>query len=181
MEHRIETPRLYLRPWTEVDVPLWHQLSTDVGYNVFAPPGAFLVADDDGARAAIRARRALLADGLGKWPAFTRETDLFVGTCGLDPCAVRGEPSVELGFRLLLAHWGCGFGTELARAMLQYGLDTLGRTRVHAFALPQNRASRAILHKIAMVPDGLLEHGGLIHDLFVTPKLTATLPTSASA
>lgn len=168
---RIETPRLYLRPWTEVDVPLWHQLATDLGYNVFSPPGVFLVADDEGALAAIRKRRGLLVDGLGKWPAFNRDTDQFVGTCGLDPVDVRGAPSVELGYRLLLAHWGRGYGTELAGAMLRYGLTTLGRARVHAFSLPQNRASRAILHKIGMIPDGMIEHGGLNHDLFVASNL----------
>lgn len=166
---RIETPRLYLRPWTESDVPLWHQLAMDVGYNVFAPPGAFLVSDDEGALAAIRKRRALLADGLGKWPAFIRDTNQFVGTCGLDPVVVRGEPSVELGYRLLLAHWGRGYGTEIAGAMLQYGVATLGRARVHAFSLPQNRASCAILRKIGMVADGTIVHGGLDHDLFVVP------------
>jgi len=167
LAQRVDTPRLYLRPWAEADVPLWHQLSTDVGYNVFAPPGAFLVADDDGALAAIRKRRSLVADGLGKWPAFTRDTDQFVGTCGLDPVNVHGDSSVELGYRLLLTHWGRGYGTELAGAMLRYGLTTLGRPRVHAFSLPQNRASCAILRKIGMVPDGTIEHGGLVHDLFV--------------
>ena len=89
-----------------------------------------------------------------------------MGTCGLDPYVVRGEPSVELGYRLLLAHWGRGYGTELARAALHHGLVRLGRPQVHAFALPQNRASCAILHKLGMTPDGTLDHGGLRHDLF---------------
>lgn len=167
----LETERLVLRPWRDDDVPLWHVLANDVGYNCFAPPGVFAVADDDGARAWIRRRNARAGEGLGKWPIFTRDGGAFVGTCGLDPCELAGRDTVELGYRLLLAHWGRGYAREAARRMLRHGF-ALGWSPVHAFALRQNRASVAVLEAIGFAPAGTHVHAGLEHALFA-----ATPPT----
>jgi ribosomal-protein-alanine N-acetyltransferase len=164
---RVETGRLYLRPWRDDDLPLWHHLAQDVGYNCFAPPGAFLVRDDAEALAWIHRRNAHAAEGLGKWPVFTREGDTFVGTCGLDPCEIAGEPTVELGYRLLLYAWGHGYAREAAKGMLAHAFGTLGLHRVHAFALRQNRASTAVLRDLGFAPHGEHVHGGLPHLLFV--------------
>lgn len=172
---RIETERLVLRPWTLDDVDLWHQLAGDVGYTAFAPPGAFSVDDDEGARVFLRERVAQGARGLGKWPVFTRDGGVFVGTCGLSEYPIRDVPSVELGYRLLLAHWGRGYATEAARAMLDHGLRTLGRPRVHAFVAPENHASLRVIASLPFVRDGELIHAGLRHLLFVssTPEASS--------
>jgi [ribosomal protein S5]-alanine N-acetyltransferase len=148
---------------------LWHELARDVGYNCFAPPGVFSVRDDAEALAWIHRRNARSAEGLGKWPIFTREGGTFVGTCGLDPCDLGGVETVELGYRLLLGAWGHGYAREAARAMLTHGLETLGHPRVHAFVLRQNRASVAVLRDVGFVPAGDHVHAGLPHLLFVAP------------
>lgn len=43
----IETRRLTLREWCEMDVDCYLRLSRDVGYNCFSPPGAYLVRDEE--------------------------------------------------------------------------------------------------------------------------------------
>lgn len=54
----------------------------------------------------------------------------------------------ELIYALTPAVWGSGLGTELARAILAHGLDTLRLTEVHATVAAPNEASLAVLTKL---------------------------------
>lgn len=167
----LETERLALRNWLESDVPSYTRLSEDVGYNCFSRPGHFLVRSVEEAQAKIRDRMALFDKrGLGKFPIFLRDTGEFIGTCGLEPFEFGHQPEVELGYRLCLKHWGQGYATEAASAVLRYGFGTLGLYKVMAFALPQNVASLKILEKLGGVYLHDFFHADLAHRLYNLPR-----------
>ncbi|WP_069741735.1 GNAT family N-acetyltransferase [Streptomyces sp. EN23] len=54
----------------------------------------------------------------------------------------------EIIYALASAAWGFGLGTELARAVIAHGFDTLGLDEVHATVAAANKASLTLLDRI---------------------------------
>ncbi|MEV4113840.1 GNAT family protein [Nonomuraea sp. NPDC049695] len=69
----------------------------------------------------------------------------------------------EIIYALTPEVWGSGLGTELARAIVDYGFDTLGLKEVHATVAAANSASLAVLDRIGFehVRDITEENGGI--------------------
>lgn len=83
----------------------------------------------------------LAARGIQYWPMFLIENGDFVGACGLRP---HGE-IFAFGFHLRPAHWGRGYATEAARAVIDYAFNALGQTTLFAGHHPQNERSKRAL------------------------------------
>jgi RimJ/RimL family protein N-acetyltransferase len=144
----LETERLIVRNWRPSDVHCYMTLSKDVGYHCFSRPGFFLVHSVEEAQDKIRERIDFFNErGLGKFPVFRKDTGEFIGTCGLGIFDVDGAGEVEVGYRLCLKHWGHGYATESAVAVLRYGFVERKLETIRAIALPQNAASLRILEK----------------------------------
>mgnify|MGYP001559627353 FL=1 len=164
---KLETKRLIIREWRETDVDHYLTSSKDVGYNVFSIPGQFLVIDKNEAIKIIKQRILRFEQkGLGKFLVFLKGSEQFIGTCGLDYYNLDGRQEMELGYRLLLNHWGKGYATEAAEAILNYGLVNLKIPRIIAFAIPQNTQSLKIIEKLGFRFLNEFEHAGLLHKLF---------------
>jgi RimJ/RimL family protein N-acetyltransferase len=67
----------------------------------------------------------------------------MVGACCLDGCD--GIP--ELGYWIGVPFWGCGYGTEAARALIGRAFNALGHKAVTACARVTNPVSRHVLEK----------------------------------
>ena len=172
----LETERLILRNWRESDIDHYLVLAGDVGYHCFSQPGRFLVRNAKEARAKVRERMVLFdRRKLGKFPIFLKknglkETGEFIGTCGIEPFNVDGQPEVELGYRLCLEFWGKGYAREAATAVLKYGFDDLKLPKLVAFVLPQNRASVRILQQLGFQYLRDFKHADLCHRLYEFPR-----------
>lgn len=69
----------------------------------------------------------------------------------LDLAAAIGEcpdPAVEAGYILAQRYWGQGYATEVARALVKYGVDVVGRPHVIAVADVGNADSHKVLRKV---------------------------------
>ena len=53
-----------------------------------------------------------------------------------------------IGYSVLPAFWGQGFGTELAALLVEFATDTLGAPEVRATTLDDNPASARVLEKL---------------------------------
>lgn len=175
-EMMVVTERLILRNWRESDADHYLVLAGDVGYHCFSRPGRFMVRNAKEARAKVR-ERMLLFDRrrLGKFPIFLKKSGLkepgeFIGTCGIEPFNVDGQPEVELGYRLCLKFWGKGYAKEAAAAMLKYGFDDLKLPKIMAFVLPQNRASVRILEQLGFQYLRDFVQAELCHRLYEFPR-----------
>ncbi|MER6145928.1 GNAT family N-acetyltransferase [Streptomyces sparsogenes] len=74
-----------------------------------------------------------------------RRSGLLVGHAEIKPTDVGGH---EIIYALAPTEWGVGLGTELAEAIVAYGFDTLGLTRVYATVAAPNEASLTLLGRI---------------------------------
>jgi len=96
-----------------------------------------------------------------------------VGFAGLVPCSDLGERDYEIGFVLGHEFWGRGFATEIGRAQIEYGLNTLGCERLLAKVAPQNRASISVLNKLGMEHHATIETKDRgIREVYVTRRHT---------
>lgn len=167
----LETERLIIRPWQKSDVAYWKAMAMDVGYNVFAPPGSYAVKDNAAAEQKIGARIKLFDEArIGKMPVFEKRCGAFVGTCGGDFFPHNGTEEVELGYRLMLDHWGKGYATEAAKAMLDYLLDDVELRRVYAFVHAKNPQSIRVLEKAGFNYVNEFVWLGLPHKLYRVQK-----------
>jgi ribosomal-protein-alanine N-acetyltransferase len=62
----------------------------------------------------------------------------------------------EMGWALGVAYRGQGYATEAARALMDYGFNSLGLHRIHADTSTDNVASWRVMERLAMRREGLL-------------------------
>ncbi len=97
--------------------------------------------------------------GIGRWAVELKENSEFIGWCGLKFLA--DEQVYDLGYRFLEDHWGNGYATEAAQAVLDYGRQHLAGARIIGKAMVDNSASIRVLEKIGMRFEAhTIEHGG---------------------
>ncbi len=80
-----------------------------------------------------------LAEQAPVFSMLDRDTDAFIGNIELMDIA---DGAGELGIAITAAMQDKGYGTEAVRAMVEYGMDTLGLRRVFLKVFPNN--ARAI-------------------------------------
>lgn len=87
---------------------------------------------------------------LGLWATIFKETNQFIGRCGLLPWTVDGKYEVEVAYTIRKDYWGQGLGSEAAQAILHYGFNQLHLTRLICLIDPDNQASIKVATKIGM-------------------------------
>jgi len=97
--------------------------------------------------------------GFGPWATLEGSSGRLVGETGLCPLESTG-PEIELMYLFERDAWGRGLATEAAQAWLRVAFDVLGLSHVIALAWPANGASRRVMAKVGMRPDGGGRHYG---------------------
>ena len=82
-----------------------------------------------------------------------RDADELLGSVSLRRYA--RDRRAELGYWLGADAWGCGYATEAAGALLDFGFAELGLSRVYAHVLEGNAASCRVLEKLGMINEGI--------------------------
>lgn len=89
--------------------------------------------------------------GFGQWAAMLKDTDAFVGQCGLVMQRdVDGRDEVEIGYSFLRRYWNRGLATEAARACRDYGFGTLKLRRLVSLIDRGNVASVRVAEKVGL-------------------------------
>lgn len=156
-EPRLETDRLWLRPFTLADAPEVKRLvgEPDIAATTLNIPHPY---PEGAAEQWILSHQPRFVDGTFVHFAITlKPDDRLVGAIGLHL-----EPEhrrAEMGYWAGKPYWGQGYTTEAARAVLAYGFEQLGLNRIYAEHFSTNPASGRVMQKIGMVYEGeLREH-----------------------
>lgn len=142
------TPRLRIRPLASDDLDVLHDFSNDPEVVRYVGDGQ----PQDRATTAkwiTNAAGSLPRTGLGSRGVVLTATGELIGWAGL--VARDGEPNPELIYGFAKDHWGKGYATEAARAVL----ETRDGRSVDATIDPDNAASRRVLDKLGFRPVGL--------------------------
>lgn len=146
----LETERLMLRRPTLADVKAIARLANDrrIAENTRRLPHPYSLDD------AIEFVRATANDNRGT--VFLIENDFVpIGMVGID----WREPDLpELGYWLGVEHWGRGFGTEAARAVIDFTFEEFDVEQLMSGARVTNPSSRNILEKCGFQWSGVELH-----------------------
>ena len=104
--------------------------------------------------------------GHGLYLVVLKETQELVGICGL---LKRDQfKDADLGYAFLPEFWSRGFAFESAAAVLEYGRETLGMSKVIALVNPANTPSIKLLEKLgfSFAETVKMEPGGGMADVY---------------
>lgn len=156
----LTTPNLILRPYALSDASYVAKYAGDEGLAEWTSsiPHPY---DADMAQAWIRS----ISDPCISIPPKSRVEIVFavesrilghvIGSVGLT--LDKGEDeTAEIGFWIGKPYWKCGFCTEAAKAVLQYGFISLNLNCIYATHFTGNIASGKVLLKLGMSHEGIL-------------------------
>lgn len=111
-------------------------------------------------------------NGVQYWPIFEKQTDEFVGCCGLRPWVYSPPEGHELGFHLLKAKWGHGYAFEAAQGVVHHGFEKLQFPVLRAGHHPDHVNSKKILVKLGFqfVNEVFYKPTGLMHPTYKLVK-----------
>jgi ribosomal-protein-alanine N-acetyltransferase len=146
----IQTPRLALRDFVSTDAGAVHNYHSHPSY-----PWHFYESASPTHEESQRFVQRFL-DQQGQKPrtffqlAITLPTGELIGNCGVR----QRNPAVDeadVGYELSPSHWGNGYATEAAAAMIAFGFRSLLIKRITARCLSENTASSKVLRRLGMV------------------------------
>jgi len=148
----LRTDRLLLRRWLPSDLAPFAALNADPNVTEYLPT---VLSRSDSDAFVARAESHFEQHGFGLWVVEIPEVSPFAGFLGLSTPRFEAHftPSVEIGWRFSTEHWGRGYATEGARAVLAFGFDVLHLEEIVSFTVPQNIRSRRVMEKIGMTHD----------------------------
>jgi len=151
----LQTDRLTLRPLQPADAAAYAAMRFHPAVSKWLPP-----AQGDPLEAALGSIARFAAGWQERqrapWGVF-RDGEL-IGHGGLNFVPEFGE--TEVLWALHPDAWGKGYATEVARAALGYGFDTLGLELIFAITLPDNVASQAVMKRLGLTYRRRVEYKG---------------------
>lgn len=151
MNFRIETPRLFLRPWETADRPVFECFVADTEMMRFISRGR--VWNQSGIDAYFnRQARNLACYECCVGAAVSREDNTIIGMGGIQPLERAGV--FELAWWIWRDYWNRGLATEMAQACRDYAFKTLKLPEVLAIIDPANLASIRVAEKLGMRNEG---------------------------
>lgn len=144
----VETERLTLRRLTVDDAefvfallnePSWLRFIGDKGVRTLEDARAYI---ENGPLAMYQ------RFGFGLYVTERRTDGVSMGMCGL--IKRDGLDDVDIGFAFLPAYWGRGYAFEAAAAVMDYGRNVIGLTRIVAITAPDNESSARLLEKLGL-------------------------------
>lgn len=92
--------------------------------------------------------------GFGLYVTERRADGVPMGICGL----IKRDwlEDVDIGFAFLPRYWGRGYAHEAAAAVMEYGRNALGLSRIVAITSPDNASSARLLEKLGLRFDRMI-------------------------
>ncbi len=154
----IQTPRLVLRPWQLMDVDEVLDYASDEEFARYVGmPQPY-----ERRHAEEFVARMLLRD----WdvhPTFAITLDgVAIGDMNIRIDAV--HHLAEIGYGISRTHWGKGYTTEAARAVISWAFETFTLAKVMGRADSRNVASWKVMEKLGMHREGLLRGHRLLRE-----------------
>ncbi len=153
----LETERCILRETTEEDVDAFYRIYAEPSVTAFME-NLFPDREEELRYMADYREKVYALYGFGIWSIILKETGEVIGRAGLD--MRRGFTEPELGFVIGVPWQRQGLAEEVCRAVLRYGEEELGFTKVQALTEQENTASLALLKRLGFVFDGEYQEMG---------------------
>ena len=153
---KIATDRLELRPFSISDIKPLTEIANDpsIADSMISIPHPYTI---QYAKQWIKkAEKKMSADIAYIYAISLKEDKRLIGAIELRTIE-REHLQAELSFWIASEWQGRGYATEAAKAMIKFGLNTLGLNRIYAHHMLRNRLSEKVLKKIGMSHEGIMK------------------------
>ena len=144
---RLETDRLFIRPWQQDDRAAFTALTYDAEVMQYVHGGQ-PYAEEEVDEWFTRQARQLAERDVCMGALIEKTTGRLVGIAGTQPLGTTGN--LEIGWWLARDVWGRGYATEAGGAAMRHVLETLGHKRVVAIIHPDNDPSKRVVARLGM-------------------------------
>jgi RimJ/RimL family protein N-acetyltransferase/nitroimidazol reductase NimA-like FMN-containing flavoprotein (pyridoxamine 5'-phosphate oxidase superfamily) len=153
--YNLVSERLYLHEITWNDLDNLHQLHSIPEVDKFSTIGIpETIADTrEVIKTAIEDKQNQIRKTIA-WTIWTKDTNDFIGEAGINLSANRFKLG-EVYYNLDPEYWNRGFGTEIAKTLIDFGFSDLGLHKVEAGVATDNFKSIRVLEKVGMTREGL--------------------------
>lgn len=101
------------------------------------------------------------------WGITLHGDDRLIGMCGAYQWD-RANRRIDIGYHIAPAHWGRGYATEAARAIIDWCFQNLDLHRIQADCTDGNLASERVLLKCGFTVEGIWRESCWEHGRFVS-------------
>lgn len=168
MNKILETERLILRTWTIADEAPFYLMNQDPHVIEFLKGP---LSENEVKSFRIRMQKQFDDRGYTLYAVQPKDGSAdFIGFVGLNytDFPARFTPAIEIGWRLAFEHWGKGYATEAARAVIHHAFTQLAITELVSLTTKVNNRSIRVMEKIGMTRNR--------SDDFIHPKLAPDNP-----
>lgn len=159
----IETKRLNLREFTMEDWPEVLAYQSDPRYQRYYP---ITERTPEEAQEFVR----MFLDQQQEQPrrkyqlaAIHKTSNKLIGNCGIR-MKTADALQADIGYEFSPEHWGKGYATEAAQAMVHFGFTNFHLHRIWSWCLAENRGSVRVLEKLGMQLEGRLRENEYFKD-----------------
>ena len=156
---KLQTERLLLRPLVDTDVEALHEFWNDPAVRRYLWEDKPVSTEQ--VREVVEDSKANFERlGAGYFAVTIIDVpDVLIGFCGYR--RFKGSLQPELLYGLLPDHWGEGFVTEAAQAVLRHGFEDCAMERVIASTDTPNQRSVRVMQRLGMFFEDRREYHGL--------------------
>jgi ribosomal-protein-alanine N-acetyltransferase len=158
----LTTPRLVLRPLRDEDAHELFAIWSDADTMRYFSFPAMTCPEQATDRVARKLRTSANGQDL-ICVLELRATGEVLGDCALFHADEQCRRA-EIGFSLQRKHWGSGYMSEAASALIEHAFSTLNLRRIEADIDPRNVASASLLERLGFVREGLLRDRWIVGD-----------------
>ncbi|MEW9502794.1 GNAT family N-acetyltransferase [Jeotgalibacillus marinus] len=147
---KLHSERLLFRPYNDKDFEFIVSLLSDPEMVRFIGNGQ--IRDRNGAKIFLDRIYTTYESGSdrGLMVLVRKYDNIPIGHAGLVPQTIDGVEEMEIGYWIARKHWGQGYATEAAKALLDHGIRRFGKQRFISLIQPRNLASRQVANNIGM-------------------------------
>lgn len=143
----METERLFFRTYTQPDKSDLIRLFTDPAVMKHVSEGVLTETQAEEWWQKLFAK--FYPQGVKIWAVFAKENSAYVGHAGIYPRPSKKE-DWEFVYFLNQENWGKGYGTEIARRIVEFGFEELNLPEIFATVDDDHPASIHVLEKAGL-------------------------------
>ena len=143
----METERLVLRELKEADTEYLHAILSDPESMQYYPAPFSLEQTRKWIQWNLENYQKY---GFGLWAVILKESNLFIGDCGITMQNINGSIKPEIGYHIKKEYACRGYATEAAGACMEYAFADLGIERLYSYMKYTNVPSQRVAQKNGM-------------------------------